>query len=72
MDQRKLMDNANTITDMAKVSMMNCLDLSYLIKEVHSYQGARYRIEIADLLIQCSTFNVKHDGNIDFLINQKT
>lgn len=25
MDQRKLMDNANTITDMAKVSIFDCI-----------------------------------------------
>ena len=35
-------------------------------------QGGPLKIKIADHVIQSSIFDVKHDGNIDFSINQKT
>ena len=34
--------------------------------------GAPLKIKLAEHLIQSSIFDVKHDGNIDFSINQKT
>ena len=34
--------------------------------------GDPLKIKIDEHLIESSIFNVKHDGNIDFLINQKT
>ena len=37
-----------------------------------SIVGGPLKIKIAEHVIQRSIFNVKHDGNIDFSINQKT
>ena len=30
-----------------------------------------YKLKMADQLMQCNHFNVKHDGNIDFSFNKK-
>lgn len=55
MDQRKLMDNANTITDMAKVTnaqhtlKMNCPDL-FMRKYSHDL-GARDRFNRFDRIV---------------------
>ena len=38
MDQRKLMDNANTITDMAKVKMMMMMMMVMMMNEFQNIQ----------------------------------
>ena len=43
----------------------------YAVKGLSTVGGTLFSLE-ADHLIVCSIFNVKHDGTIDFSINQKS